>query len=278
MVVDSTRSYWLTNSYGTDYHEVYHKKFIAANMFTFTPFKDLNVSAGNSIIYSDLGLFPAYLVPVFFYKSIDHSVNSGIDNMNSQMFFDISSRQIKNLHLYATLFVDEFSITRIFKKDEWNFLSYKAGSRLSDFPVSNLSITAEFTFTYPLAYQHYVPTLTFESNGYSLGHYLRDNSREWYIALDYRPVRTLNINLWFLDAIRGPDYTELGVPRLGNPPLSTVEWHNTTVGLKASYQVINDLYTWLSFAVSDIRGDNRWSPDYFFGKKGTLNLGVTFAF
>lgn len=278
MVVDSTRSYWVTNSYGTDYREVYHKKFIAANMFTFTPFKDLNVSAGNSIIYSDLDLFPAYLVPVFFYKSIDHSVNSGIDNMNSQMFFDISSRQIKNLHLYATLFVDEFSITRIFKKDEWNFLSYKAGSRLSGFPVSNLSFTAEFTFTYPLAYQHYVPTLTFESNGYSLGHYLRDNSREWYIALDYRPVRTLNINLWFLDAIRGPDYTELGVPRLGNPPLSTVEWHNTTVGLKASYQVINDLYTWLSFAVSDIRGDNRWSADYFFGKKGTLNLGVTFAF
>ena len=37
MVVDSTNSYWLTNSYGTDYREVYHKKFIAANMFTFTP-------------------------------------------------------------------------------------------------------------------------------------------------------------------------------------------------------------------------------------------------
>ncbi|MCD4770374.1 MAG: hypothetical protein K8R35_09425, partial [Bacteroidales bacterium] len=28
MVIDSTRSYWVTNSYGTDYREVYHKKFI----------------------------------------------------------------------------------------------------------------------------------------------------------------------------------------------------------------------------------------------------------
>lgn len=278
MVVDSARSYWVTNSYGTDYRKVYHKKFIAANMFTFTPLKNLNISAGNSIVYSDLDLFPAYLIPVLFYKSVDHSVNSGIDNMNSQMFFDVSSRQIKNLHLYGTLFVDELSMSRIFNKNEWNFLSYKAGFRLTDFAVTNLSFTTEFTYTYPLTFQHYVPTLTFESNGYNLGHYLRDNSREWYIAISYRPVRTLNINLYFIDAIRGPDYTQLGVNRLGNPPLATIEWHNTTFGVKASYQLINDLYTWFSFAVSDITGDIRWSPDYFYGKKNTLNLGVTVGF
>ena len=86
MVVDSTNSYWVTNSYGTDYREVYHKKFIAANMFTFTPFKNLNVSAGNSIVYDDENINPAYLIPLFFYKSVDHSLTSGIDNMNSQMF------------------------------------------------------------------------------------------------------------------------------------------------------------------------------------------------
>jgi hypothetical protein len=278
MVVDSSASYWVTNSYGSDYREVYHKKFIAANMFTFVPFKNLNVSAGNSIVYSDLGLFPAYLIPIFFYKAVDHSVNSGIDNMNSQMFFDISSRQIKNLHLYGTLFIDELSIPRILKKNEWNFLSYKAGFRLSDWPVDNLSFTTEFTYTYPLAFQHYVPTLTFESNGYNLGHYLKDNSREWYLAFDYRPIRTLNINLFFTDAIRGPDYTELGGSRLGNPPLAEVHWHNRTFGLKASYQVINDLYTWLSFASSSITGDPRWSPDYFYGRKNTFNLGATFGF
>jgi hypothetical protein len=253
MVVDSNRSYWVNNSYGPDYREVYHKKFIAANMFTFIPLKNLYVSAGNSIVYSDIGLFPAYLIPVFFYKSVDHSVNSGIDNMNSQMFFDISSRQIKNLHLYA-------------------------GFRVTDFPVSNLTFTTEFTYSYPLTFQHYVPTLTFESNGYNLGHYLRDNSREWYIALSYRPVRTLNLNLYFVDAIRGPDYTEHGGSRLGNPPLASVEWHNTTIGFRASYQIINDVYSWFSFAISDITGDSRWSPDYFYGKKNTLNLGVSVGF
>ena len=278
MVVDSARSYWVTNSYGTDYREVYHKKFIAANMFTFTPVNNLSISAGNSIVYSDLDLYPAYLIPVLFYKSVDHSVNSGINNMNSQMFFDISSRQIRHIHLYATLFVDELSVKRITMDDQWNFVSWKAGFRISDLPVQNLSFTTEFTYTYPLTYRHNVPTLTFESNNFNLGHYLRDNSRELYAALSYQPVRTLNINVYFLDAIRGPDYTELGVSRVGNPPLSSVEWHNTTYGIKASYQVINDLYIWTSFARSDISGDARWSAGYFYGQKSTLNLGISLGF
>jgi hypothetical protein len=278
MVVDSVNSYWLTNSYGADYREKYYRKFIAANMFTFTPLKFLNISAGNSIIYDNTNVNPAYFMPLFFYKSVDHSVSSGIDNMNSQMFFDISSRQIKNLHVYVTLFVDELSVARITRKDEWNMVSWKAGFRLSNFPVKDLFLTTEFTYTYPLAFQHYVPTLTFESNRYNLGHYLRDNSREWYVALNYHPIRTFDVKLYFIDAIRGPDYTELGTPRLGNPPLDSINWHNTTFGLRGSYQIVNDLYVWLSASYSNIRGDMRWSPEYLYGKKTTFNFGVTFGF
>ena len=164
MVVDSANSYWVMNSYGTDYREVYHKKYIAANMFTFTPMKNLNLSFGNSIIYDYENVNPAYLIPVFFYKSVDHSLTSGINNMNSQMFFDISSRQIRKVHLYADVFIDELSVSRITNPDEWNFLSYKAGFRLTDLPFSNLSFTTEFTYTYPLTYQHNVPTTTFRDS------------------------------------------------------------------------------------------------------------------
>lgn len=277
-IIDSTRSYWVSNSYGSDYREVYHKKFIAANMLTFTPFKNLNISTGNSIVYSDLDFYPGYLIPIFFYKSVDHTVNDGIDNMNSQMFIDISSTQIKNLHLYGTMFIDELSVSRFFKNDEWNFFSYKAGFRLSNFPVSNLSLTSEFTYSYPLAFQHYVPTITFETNNYNLGHYLRDNAREWFVELKYKPLRTLDINLSFTDAKRGPDFTALGTNRLGNPPLGSVEWHNTSYRLKISYQIINDLYTWFSFTNSNISGTQDWSPEYYYGIKNTINAGMTVGF
>jgi hypothetical protein len=278
MVVDSANSFWVMNSYGTDYREVYHKKYIAANMFTFIPLKNLYLSFGNSIIYDSENVNPAYLIPVFFYKSVDHSQTSGINNMNSQMFLNISSRQIRKVHLYASLFIDELSTDRITNPDEWNYFSYKAGIRLTDLPFPNFSFTTEFTYSYPLTYQHNVPTTTFETANYNMGHYLRDNSRELYVALNYKPVRAMDINLFFIDAIRGPDYNELGGSRIGNPPLASIEWHNTVIGLKASYQVINDLYTWFSASSGNITGDERWSPEYFYGKKTTLNFGVTAGF
>lgn len=278
MVVDSNKSYWVINSYGKDYREVYHRKFIAANIFTIRPFERIFFSAGNSIIYSDYGFNPVYLIPVLFFKSVDHSMNSGIDNMNSQMFFDFNFYRIKNLHIYATLFIDELSIGRLFKNDEWNYFSYKAGTAFYNFPFRDMNFIAEFTYTYPLTFQHYVPTLTFESNRYNLGHYLKDNAREWYFALSYRPLRTLDLKLWYCNAIRGPDYTLLGGSRTGNPPLESIEWKNVSTGLNASYQIINDLYVYLSLTFSNITGDNTLSPDFFNGSKTTLNLGVTAGF
>ncbi|MDZ7636074.1 MAG: hypothetical protein U5L72_17210 [Bacteroidales bacterium] len=59
-------------------------------------------------------------MPIFFYKSVDHGLNSGIDNSNSQMFIDISSNNIRHLHLYGTLFIDELS-TKRFTTDDYNF-------------------------------------------------------------------------------------------------------------------------------------------------------------
>jgi hypothetical protein len=169
-------------------------------------------------------------------------------------------------------------VSRFTKNDEWNFLSWKTGFRLSNFPVENLSFTTEFTYSYPLTYQHYVTTLTFEQTNYNLGHYLKDNSREWYLALNYRPYRAFDINLFFLDAVRGPDYSETGGSRVGNPPLESVEWHNVSYGIKALFQIKNDLYAWLDITKSKITGDDRWSPEFLFGNKTTVNLGITFGF
>ena len=172
--------------------------------------------------------------------------------MNSQMFLDISSRQIKNLHLYGTMFIDELSVSRISESENLNFFSYKAGAKIFNVSPLDLSFNIEYTCTFPLVFQHYVPTLTFETNQFNMGHYLKDNSREWYFALEYRPVRASLVKLWFSDAIRGPDYTALGGDRLGNPLIETIEWHNTSYGLSASYQLINDIYLSTSITHSDI--------------------------
>ena len=84
-VIDSSRSYFTQNNSLKFFNK---SKFIASNFITISPLDRLHLSFGNSIIYSDLGgVHPAYLIPVFFYKSIDHTLNYNVENQNSQFFF-----------------------------------------------------------------------------------------------------------------------------------------------------------------------------------------------
>ncbi|OFX47606.1 MAG: hypothetical protein A2X13_11675 [Bacteroidetes bacterium GWC2_33_15] len=282
-VVDSASSMTFTNAYGTDTRDVMFDKYLAANLFTFKPWNNFYVSLGNSIIYSSDGPQLQYLIPVMFYKSVDHTYNATDQSgrnvgQNSQMFIDISSRNIKKVHLSVTLFIDELSTDRFFNDTMWNFWSFKAGTRISDF-ITNTFITAEYTRSMPLTYKHNIPTTTFESNGYNLGHYLMDNSHEFYFSVIVKPFRTLILKADYLFAQKGKDYDDLGGSRLGNPFMDNVEWENKTVSLRASYQVINDGYIFVKYQHSEITGDNiKYTPAYYYGTRNTISLGANIGF
>ncbi len=278
MVVDSTRSYWVTNAYGTSYRDVYHTKYISASLFTLTPVSRLHISFGNSVIWSDQRLVPHYMMPLFFYKSVDHGVNSGIGNSNSQMFIDISSNNIRHLHLYGTLFIDELSTSR-FTNSDYNFFSWKGGFRAGNFSfMPDIWVTAEATFTYPLTFQHNVPVTTFENQGYNMGHWLRDNSRSWYLALDYRPLRAMTLRLWHEWSERGPDYQNIGGSRLGLPYLETIEWKNVATGFEASYLITGGVQVRASVTRRNVSGNQFWYPSHLFGTTTTLSGGVVWGF
>lgn len=288
-VIDSTRSYY---SQPGNYRAVFRDKYLAANMFTFRPFKGLYVSAGNSIIYSDTKVQPAYLIPFMFFKSADHTLSHGIDNQNSQMFLNISSRQLKHLHLFASVFIDEFSISRVGDPDKTNFTGFKTGFSLSGWPVKNLTLRAENTLSNPITYKHRVETLSFATNRFNLGHYLRDNSREWYIALSWRPMAGLYANLsWFL-AEHGNEYSydlDGSVAVDENPFMKEVTWRNNTLAFDVRYMLWNNFSVFAGLTMSDIQGFdvdgktgqeylNQYSPALFHGKNNTLNLGFQMGF
>ena len=176
-VVDSARFY-VENDVRKWYRN--HNKYIAANMFTFIPIPKLNISFGNSIIYAEDNVQPGYLIPVAFYKSIDHTLTKGIatENQNSQLFFNISSRNLKHVHVYSSVFFDEIKFNR-FKPSsaEKNPVSFKIGGKVTNFPIPNLSATAEFTRTNIINYKHSIPAISYASNSYNMGHYLGDNAQ-----------------------------------------------------------------------------------------------------
>lgn len=279
MEVDSVRSYYSTDPP----REVFRPKYIAANMFTFTPWRQLNISLGNSIVYSDINVHPAYLIPVMFYKSIDHTLNQAVDNQNSQMFFDISSRNIKNLHLYGTFFIDELMIGRITDPNESNFWSTKFGAKATNLAVPNLWLNLEYSMSYPITYQHRVPTLTFESNYYNLGYYLRDNSREIYAAIGYKPIRGLHLGLAYMLAQHGPDYDyTLDGTVTTHPFIERVAWQNQNFSLSARYEFISNAYLFAEFISGEISGDEEmvelYTPKFFRGETNTISFGFNIGF
>jgi len=288
-VIDSSRSYITSNG---DFRAAFRQKYIASNMYTFKPFKRLNISVGNSIIYSDVPVQPAYFIPFFLFKSVDHTLNHGIQNQNSMIFLNISSRQIKHLHLYFSAFIDEFALERIGDKTRNNFTSFKGGVALSGWPLRDLSVISEYTRTKPPTFEHYIESTTFASNYFNLGHYLRSNSQEIYASLRYNPARSIQLKLDYTYSMHGNDYPydyNSPVPPDELPVLKDKTWTNETIAMRAEMIPFTNFTVFAEFAHGNLRGYdtdgktqayylNRFSPEYLHGITNTFTGGFTLGF
>ncbi|MDP4281961.1 MAG: hypothetical protein Q8867_07385 [Bacteroidota bacterium] len=279
-VIDSSRTYYIPQ----DIRNYYFNKFLAAALMTFTPVKGLDISAGNSVISCADYFNPAFLSPFLFFTRFKYSGNAFQDNYfgnNSQAFINVSSRNINHLHLYGSVFMDDFNWKALVEKGRHNFFSYKAGFRLSDFPVRDFAFTTEYTFTDPMTYKSSKQTLTFASNKFNLGNYLRDNSQEIYVALDWRPIRGLICTLSWELSEHGKDdvFPEMEDP-YAVPVLSGLEWKSNITGLNLRYEVLNDCYIFGGIIHRIISGNNPeyFTPEMLHGETNTLNAGFNIGF
>lgn len=286
-VVDSARSYWTNNTYRI----VYFQKYMAANMFTFYPIKHLNISFGNSIVYTNEsggGPIAAYMIPFLFYKAVDITISGnekyGYASNNNQFFLNVSSRNIKHLHLYFSLFADDISVKYFFNKDLYNSFSYKVGFRLSNFYIQNLIITGEYTLTNPYVYKHHSETQNYTSNSYNMGHYLVDNSQEFYVSLKYLPIRGLSIELSYSLAQHGDDYDIIN-PINGvhsDPILKNIIWQNNNIILSSRYEILSNTYLFGEFNYQNITGQQaaieKYTPEYYCGQTSTFTMGFNVGF
>ena len=288
-----------------------NNKFIAANLLTFMPLRDFRISVGNSIIYAERSIQAAYLIPIAFYKSIDHTLTKGLgtENQNSQMFLNISSRNIKHTHLYGSIFVDELNFDRFLPDNKQvNPISFKGGINVSNFPFDNIVLNAEYTRTTIITYKHSIPALSYASNTYNLGHYLGDNAEELYLSLQLKPMRGLDFKLTYTDAKHGKEYDYIrrgdsnGITGkiesiISQPSLGEIIWSNKTVGFQAVYEVFNNTY--LTFLAEWSKIDayeptepavfgekrmttsetlNYYTPKYLQGENITFSGGISFGF
>jgi hypothetical protein len=277
-VLDSAASY----QSGTISRDIMRPKFVAANMFTVRPIKGLHFSFGNSVVYSDK-FNAVYLIPFLFYKSVDHTLNStGPGNnargQNSQMFINLVSRQIKYLHLYTSVFVDEIRLSTMFSPSRArNHISWKAGLRFTSPGNINASLIFEYTRNQPFSYRHFITTTTFESNSYSMGHYLRDNAEEFHVAVVYKPISRLLVNLSY-DLIRKGEtypYTN-GSDGSGISLIDKETLRRHQIQVKLGYQIGHDVKFGITYMYLKETGASAYEllPSQFSNGPHSLGLNL----
>jgi hypothetical protein len=161
--------------------------------------KGLKLQVGESVIYSDK-IQPGYLLPLMFFKAWDQYVSGNNLNAgaNTQVYGQISSRnQLKNTHLYATLFIDEVSPQVIFNSTKSrNQLGFNLGGSITDLPgLPYVTLNAEYTRINPFVYQNLLPAQNFTNNGYVMGDWMGSNADRLIGEIKYTPLPRLRFTL-----------------------------------------------------------------------------------
>lgn len=246
-VLDSTDFY--STSLGS-MRKKFRTKYLATHSLTFKPVKGLDISLGESVVYSDRFEF-VYFIPVMFFKLADHYISRHNNSVgdNTQLFASVSSRNhLPNTHLYASLFIDEITITNIFNSErQRNHLGFTLGSSIVDLPINNLSLTLEYSKIFPFVYNHFIQTTTYQSASYDLGHWMGDNADQIYASLEYRFFRGLKTKFW-TQYIRKGDRDITKVYTQPQPPfLFGLRKNYSYFGGAVQYEFLHELFAKLEF-------------------------------
>jgi hypothetical protein len=132
-----------------------------------------------------------------------------------------------------------------------------------------------------MTYDHYIPSTTFASNDYTLGHYLRENSQELYFAVSFHPLRGVLINTSYTIAEHGdnvPYRIDGGYAVDQVPFLKNKTWQNHSFELSARYEFVSNGYFFIRYLNSNREGEPGYQPEVMNGSTNTVFTGINLGF
>lgn len=276
-VIDSNQTYLNGNTVFGGEHIIYRPKFMATNTLIFKPMKGLDLAFGESVIYSENLQF-GYLMPFFYLKGYDQysNGNRAQAGANSQLFVQVSSRnQIKNTHLYASIFVDEISLSNISNPQKSrNQLSYQVGASITDLVIPYLTLQAEYTRINPFVYANLNPTQTYTSNYQVMGDWMGNNAERLLFALKYSPIPRLRLMARYQFIQKGSAGTPEQQYDMNNPQppfLFGLLRKEAEFMFKANYELINNVYFMGSFGITS----RQLAPSFSTQNFQSISAGMT---
>jgi len=247
-IADSSLSYFTnTGRIDNDFRLVFVQKYLATHSIEVEAMKGLNIAIGESIVYSDK-MDPGFLIPINLFKFYDNNRSNYLieAGSNGQYFLSISSRnQLKNTHLYSTLFIDEIRVSSIFNKTESrNQLGYNLGGSITDIIIPYLSLGAEYTRVNPFVYSNLISAQTYTSYNYSLGDWMGNNFDKAIVFAKYTPIAKLKLVARYQKIRKGGAGTIYEQYAVQPQPNFLFDYIKTRsdIFFQARYEYINNIY------------------------------------
>lgn len=160
---------------------VINSKYLATHRLNFNFWDRFNFGVWEGAIYTKRFPELAYLNPINFYKSAEHSLQ---DRDNTLLGFDFKSNIFKNFQIYGTVLIDDINFPTLGTGWYGNQLGYQFG-----FYFANLIRDVDFIFEYtriePYVYSHRFNENNYTHNGFLLGHKIGPNSDDFFIKIIY---------------------------------------------------------------------------------------------
>ena len=275
-IADSNMSYFTnTGRIDNDFRLVFVQKYLAAHSIEVQPMKGLNIAIGESIVYSDK-MDPGFLIPINLFKFYDNNRSNYLieAGSNGQYFLSLSSRnQLKNTHLYSTLFIDEIKVSSLFNKTESrNQLGFNFGGSITDVFIPYLSLGAEYTRVNPFVYSNLIPAQKYTSYNYSLGDWMGNNFDRAILFAIYTPIAKLKLVARYQKIRKGGPGTVYQQYAVQPQPNFLFDYIKTRsdIFLQARYEYINNIYLTSSLTLMETKHANGSIV-----KDNTYQLGIS---
>ena len=171
----------------------YPDKYLALHKINWNPSKKLEIFAGESVVYGDRGIDLNYLVPITFWRAVEHNQ---ADRDNVLVFAGLNYEPFDFDIFYTNFILDELSKSKFFS-DWWgNKYAIQTGysHKLSDVTCNN-RITFELTAIRPWLYTHKYIQNKYSNNGIGLGFPGGSNLLNYAVEMDYSILPNLSMSL-----------------------------------------------------------------------------------
>lgn len=170
-------------------------KYLALHRFQFSIFDRLNIAASEMVIYQRLTPEYAYLNPINFFKSAEHSLR---DRDNALLMVDLEYFPRPGYKLYGSWLIDDIDFSRMGTGWWGNEFGWQGGAYVANVAgVPALDAIVEYTRIEPYVYSNRVSGNDYTHSGIGLGHRLPPNADEMLGEIRFRFSEKLRTRLHY---------------------------------------------------------------------------------